>query len=95
MGRPEHFAALQEGLGGTLPLIYQEMSPAHPEAYFRDLLDRISLRGVVFAPQVCDCFATGDQGGMVEVSQERSVAARHILAVLNALIEEKLDRERP
>jgi hypothetical protein len=93
MGRPEHFAALQDGLGGALPLIYQEMSPANPEAYFRDLLDRISLRGVVFAPQVCDCFATGEQGGMVEVCQERSVAARRILAALRELIAEKLAGE--
>lgn len=89
MGRPENFAALQRGLDGRVPLIYQEMSPADPEPYFRDLLARISLQGVVFAPQVCDRFATGDQGGLVDVVQERRVAAQTIHSALRQLIAAK------
>jgi len=93
MGRPENFAALQRGLDGSVPLIYQEMSPLHPEPYFRDLLGRISLRGVIFAPQVCDQFATGEQGGLIEVKQDRRSAAKEILAALRKQISEKQSEE--
>jgi hypothetical protein len=91
MGKPAAFAQLQQGLGGIfgkIPLIYQEMSPANPEQYFRDLLGRISLRGVILAPQVCDCFVTGD-GGMMQVTQDRVAAARTVHQVLKKLIAEK------
>lgn len=90
MGQPENFAALQRGLDGAIPLIYQEMSPANPARYFRDLLQRISLRGVVFAPQVCDRFATDDAGGLISVEQDRRKAAKSILSALREQIAEKL-----
>lgn len=90
VGRPENFAALQRGLGGTVPLIYQEMSPLHPEAYWGDLLGQIDLRGVVFAPQVCDRFATGEGGAMVEVVQRRREAAPRLHGILRDLIAERL-----
>ena len=89
MGRPQHFAALQQGLDGGVPLIYQEMSPVNPGRYFGDLLSRISLRGVVFAPQVCDRFATGDDGRPAEVVQDRRAEARRIYQVLRNQIAEK------
>lgn len=89
MAKPSNFAALQQGLDGKVPLIYQEMSPADPEPYFRDLLQQISLRGVVFAPQVCDGFATGDAGGLIEVHQDRRIAAGQIYDTLQKLIREK------
>jgi hypothetical protein len=88
MGRPENFAALQKGLGGSVPLIYQEMSPSNPDQYFKDLISRISLRGVVFAPQVCDRFATGDAGGLIEVFQDRRVAGTKILDSLQRVLAE-------
>jgi len=91
MGQPEHFAALQRGLNGAVPLIYQEMAPLHPDRYFRRLIDGISLRGVILAPQVCDRFATGDQGGIVEVVQHRRQAAGDVLAALRRSI---LDHDR-
>ena len=94
VGRPENFAALQRGLGGAVPLIYQEMSPLHPESYFRNLLERIDLRGVVFAPQVCDRFATGEGGGMVEVVQQRREAAPRLHQMLRGLIAERLAVEQ-
>ncbi len=90
MGQPENFAALQRGLEGKVPLIYQEMSPVHPGPYFANLLGRINLRGVIFAPQVCDRFATGDQGELVSVVQERRVAAKAILDALRQQIEAKM-----
>lgn len=89
MGHPEHFAALQRGLNGAVPLIYQEMSPLHPDWYFADLLARISLRGVVLAPQVCERFATGDGGSPVEVVQDRRLAARTIHESLQKQLKEK------
>ena len=89
VGRPEDFASLQRGLGGAVPLIYQEMSPRDPEGYWRDLLGRIDLRGVVFAPQVCDRFATGEGGGMVDVVQQRRQAAPRLHAILRRLIAER------
>ena len=88
MGRPENFAALQKGLGGSVPLIYQEMSPANPDRYFKELLQQISLRGVVFAPQVCDRFATGDAGGLIEVCQDRRTAGASIFRSLQRAIQQ-------
>jgi hypothetical protein len=86
MGRPENFARLQQALGGSVPMIYQELSPADPEPYFRDLFSRISLRGLVIAPQVTDCVAGGPNGTFQEVSQDREAAAARILAAIrNAL----------
>ena len=90
MGQPENFSALQRGLQGSIPLIYQEMSPVNPARYFRELLERISLRGVIFAPQVCDRFATDDAGGLVSVLQDRRTAASTILAALREQIAIKL-----
>jgi hypothetical protein len=82
VGRPEHFAALQQALSGAVPLIYQEMSPRDCDRYFGELLRRIALRGVIFAPQVCDRFATGGNGGLVDVVQDRRTAAKGILDAL-------------
>jgi hypothetical protein len=93
VGRPEDFAALQRALDGTIPLIYQEMSPLNCDRYFGELLRSIDLRGVVFAPQVCDRFATGDHGGLVEVVQERRTAAKGILDALRRGIAAKLANE--
>lgn len=87
MGRPANFAALQRGLNGAVPLIYQEVSPQHPDRYFGELLRLIDLRGVFFAPQVCDLAATGDEGGPVDVVQDRHAAAVDILAALRRQIE--------
>lgn len=92
MGQAANFARLQQALDGRVPLIYQEMSPAEPEVYFGDLLNRISLRGVVFAPQVCDLFATASGGGMVQVEQDRVEAARRIHQVLKEQIARKRGR---
>ena len=89
VGRPQDFARLQVGLAGAVPLIYQEMSPLHPERYFADLLSRLSLRSLVLAPQVCDRFATGEGGGMVDVRQERRAAAGGILRVLRELVQKR------
>jgi hypothetical protein len=86
MGRPEHFARLQEALGGLVPLIYQELAPCAPAPYYEDLIGRISLRGVVLAPQVTDCVAGGPDGGFVEVSQEREDAAARTMAALRAAV---------
>lgn len=94
MGQPENFANLQRALQGKVPLIYQEMSPIEPEAYFGKLLDQISLRGVVFAPQVCDLFATAASGGLVEVRQDRVQAGRKIHEILKTLIARKLAAQR-
>ena len=91
MGQPENFAALQRGLQGRIPLIYQEMSPVNPARYFRNLLERISLRGVIFAPQVCDRFATDDAGGLVSVVQDRRTAAGDILVALREAIAAKME----
>lgn len=91
MGQPENFAALQRGLECSIPLIYQEMSPHNPTRYFHDLLSRISLRGVVFAPQVCDRFSTDDDGGLVGVVQDRIIAAATILSALREQIAEKIE----
>ncbi len=90
VGRPGNFAALQRALGGTIPLIYQEMSPVSCDRYFGDLLSQIDLRGVVFAPQVCDRFATGDKGGLVDIVQDRRVAAKEILVALRRQIAVKM-----
>jgi hypothetical protein len=90
MGTPANFAALQESLGGKIPMIYQELGPVEPEAYFSDFLDRVSLRGLVIAPQVTDCVATGPGGGFVDVIQNRVVAAKRMYDVLHRLVDEKL-----
>ena len=90
MGQPADFAKLQQVLGREIPLIYQEMSPSDPMGYFADLLSRISLCGVIFAPQVCDRFATNPHGGLTAVQQDRAQVARHIYATLRLLIDERL-----
>jgi len=82
MGCPANFAALQQALGGQVPMIYQELSPAEPEDYFRDLFGRIDLRGVVIAPQVTDRVAGGPDGGFAGVVQEREAAAVRIYAAI-------------
>lgn len=90
MGQPENFANLQRSLQGKVPMIYQEMSPIEPETYFGKLLDQISLRGVVFAPQVCDLFATALTGGLVEVHQDRVQTGRKIHESLKMQVARKL-----
>ena len=92
MGRPEHFAALQEAMDGSVPMIYQELSPAEPDAYFRRLIDLVSLRGVVFAPQVTDRVAAGPDGSFESVVQEREDAARRVHAAIRSAIAEKTSR---
>jgi hypothetical protein len=86
MGRPENFAKLQEALGGHIPMIYQELSPHEPEAYFADLVSRISLRGVVLAPQVTDRVASAPNGAFVDVEQDREEAGARILAALRQAV---------
>lgn len=93
MGTPVNFAALQQSLGGAIPMIYQELAPVDPEPYFRDLLNRVSLRGLVLAPQVTDRVATGPGGGFVDVNQNRVTAAQQIYDVLRRLVDEKLSTE--
>ena len=88
MGRPEHLAKLQTALGGSIPIIYQELSPAEPEVYFRALFGRLSLRGLVIAPQVTDRVAGGPNGAFVALEQEREQAAVRILAVIRAALAE-------
>ena len=73
--------------GSNYTMIYQEVSPRHPDRYFGELLRLIDLRGVFFAPQVCDLAATGDDGDPVEVAQDRHIAAVDILAALRRQIE--------
>jgi hypothetical protein len=86
MGRPENLARLQAALGGAVPIIYQELAPAEPEAYYRDLLGRMSLRGLVIAPQVTDRVAGGPNGAFVAVEQERERAGARILAAIRAAL---------
>jgi len=89
MGQPENFARLQQATGGRIPLIYQEMAPADPLPYFRNLLSRLSLRGLILAPQVCDRFATDADGGIIEVTHQRTAEGRRIYDALHMAIEER------
>jgi hypothetical protein len=89
MSRPAAFARLQKAVGHKIPLIYQEMSPAEPEPYYQALLQGISPRGVVFAPQVTDRTAITLGGGFVEVRQNRVQAARRVYAALQQALAEK------
>lgn len=90
MGDPAAFAEMQQSLGGKVPIIYQELSPAQPEAYFRDLFSRVSLRGLVIAPQVTDRVATkpGGQGGFVTVNQDRFEVAPRVYRAIQAAIQQ-------
>jgi len=97
MGQPALFADMQRALGGKVPMIYQEFTPVDPESYFRDLISRISLRGVVIAPIVTDLVATGagENAGFVEVKQDRHEAARRNYDAIQTAIAEvgAADRE--
>jgi hypothetical protein len=90
MSKPALFAKLQKATLGKIPLIYQELSPLEPEAYYRALLANLSLRGVVFAPQVTDRTAIVQGGGFVEVNQGRVETARRVLAALRKTLAERL-----
>jgi hypothetical protein len=90
MSVPAAFARLQKAVGGKIPLIYQELSPVEPESYYRALLQGISLRGVVFAPQVTDRTAITLGAGFVDVKQDRVQAARQVYAALKQALAERL-----
>jgi hypothetical protein len=89
MSVPAAFARLQKALRGKIPLIYQELSPVEPESYYRALLQGITLRGVVFAPQVTDRTAISLGAGFVEVKQDRVRAARQVYAALQQALAER------
>ena len=90
MSKPALFARLQKAVQGKIPLIYQELSPVEPESYYRALLADLSLRGVVFAPQVTDRVAIVQGAGFVDVNQDRVQAARRVHSVLKDLLAETL-----
>lgn len=90
MSKPAVFARLQKATGGKIPLIYQELSPVDPEPYYRALLTGLSLRGMIFAPQVTDRTAIVQGAGFVEVNQDRVQAALRVHAALQGLIAERL-----
>ncbi len=90
MSKPQVFAKLQKATCGKIPLIYQELSPVEPEAYYRALLADISLRGVVFAPQVTDRAAIAQDAGFVEVQQDRVQTARRVFTALKNALSERL-----
>jgi hypothetical protein len=98
MSKPDAFARLQKALSGEngicrIPLIYQELSPVEPETYYRQLLANLSLRGVVFAPQVTDRIAIQQDSGFVEVQQDRVQAAQRVLAALKSALADRLALE--
>ena len=93
MSKPAVFARLQKATGGKIPLIYQELSPVEPEAYYRALLADLSPRGVVFAPQVTDRAAIAQGAGFVDVQQDRVQTARRVQHALQAALAEKLTRK--
>jgi hypothetical protein len=90
MSKPAAFTKLQKAVGGKIPLIYQELSPVEPETYYRALLEDLSPRGVVFAPQVTDRVAIAQGAGFVEVAQDRVQTARRVQAALKSAISDRL-----
>ena len=94
MSKPAVFARLQKATGGKIPLIYQELSPVEPETYYRALLAGLSLRGVVFAPQVTDRAAIAQGAGFVDVTQDRVQAARRVHTALKNALAERMGVER-
>lgn len=93
MSKPANFTKLQRATQGKIPLIYQELAPVDLQPYYQALLKDLSLRGVVFCPQVSDTAAISLGKGFVEVEQNRAQAAQIVYQALQQAIKERKEQQ--